>query len=568
MSAGLRTYRTRVRGTEEATPLADERAIYTLDDWSRLRRFLILGSEASKYSASGLGTPALTADNAQAVVRCLKEDGRRVVDEIITVSDEGLAVKNDPALFALALAASFGSDAVRSYALVNLEKVARTGTHLLHFVSYVTGQRGWGPALTKAVARWFNGKRDTDLAYQLVKYRQRDGWSMRDLLRLSHPLPVDTFHNLVYAWTVGKDVTLDLLETEDGDRAAGYLIGYEALARTTGQLSGTQVARIIRDYHLPREAVPTVYLNDVKVWEALLEEMPMTALVRNLATMTRLGMFEPFSANLQHVLSVLDDAERLRKSRLHPLAILSALKTYQQGHGLRGQNTWNPVGGIVDALDQDFYLAFKNVTPTGKNFLLALDVSGSMAGATVAGVQGLDAREVTAAMALVTAAVEKNTHIVAFSAGEMSYYGYGHRQRKSSGFVNDVWTPTNVPYGGIASLNISPSMRLDNVVDHISELSMSATDCSLPMLWARQKGIANVDGFVIYTDNETNTGRNPSTEMRAYRQACNPNARMVVVGTSSNDFTVAKPDDPLALDVVGFDSSAPAVISDFVAGRV
>ena len=42
------------------------------------------------------------------------------------------------------------------------------------------------------------------------------------------------------------------------------------------------------------------------------------------------------------------------------------------------------------------------------------------------------------------------------------------------------------------------------------------------------------------------------------------NAKAVVVGMTSNGFTLADPNDRGMLDVVGFDTSVPAVISDFV----
>ena len=48
----------------------------------------------------------LTRENAQAVEQAVAEDGLRAVAEIVRVSREGRAPKNDPALFALALAAS------------------------------------------------------------------------------------------------------------------------------------------------------------------------------------------------------------------------------------------------------------------------------------------------------------------------------------------------------------------------------------------------------------------------------------------------------------------------------
>ncbi len=74
---------------------------------------------------------------------------------------------------------------------------------------------------------------------------------------------------------------------------------------------------------------------------------------------------------------------------MHPIAVLAALRTYAAGRGARGRSEWSPVREVVDALDAAFYAAFGNVEPAGKRLLLALDVSGSMAAASVAGVPGL-----------------------------------------------------------------------------------------------------------------------------------------------------------------------------------
>src|ERR671931_556133 len=78
---------------------------WAVDDWTRLRRFLVLGSEGGSYYASEW---TLTRENAQALERCLGEDGARAVAEIVRVSEEGRAPKNDPAIFALAMAAGLG----------------------------------------------------------------------------------------------------------------------------------------------------------------------------------------------------------------------------------------------------------------------------------------------------------------------------------------------------------------------------------------------------------------------------------------------------------------------------
>ena len=156
---------------------------WTVDQWTRLRRFLVLGSEGGSYYASQW---KLTHENAKTVERCVREDGKRAVDEIVRVSHEGRAPKNDQALFALALAAGLGDDATRKAALDALPQVARTGTHLFQFASFVEAFRGWGRSLRRAVGRWYAAQPVDAVAYQAVKYRRREGVTHRDLLRLAH----------------------------------------------------------------------------------------------------------------------------------------------------------------------------------------------------------------------------------------------------------------------------------------------------------------------------------------------------------------------------------------------
>ena len=43
---------------------------------------------------------------------------------------------------------------------------------------------------------------------------------------------------------------------------------------------------------------------------------------------------------------------------------------------------------------------------------------------------------------------------------------------------------------------------------------------------------------------------------------------MVVVGMTSNGFSIADPSDPGMMDVVGFDASAPNLISAFSRGEL
>lgn len=502
--------------------------VFAVDDWTRLDRFLILGSSAPTYYASA---KKLTVENAEAVRSCIAADGIRVVERIVEISNEGRAPSNDPALFALAMCAGLGDKLTRSIALSALPFVARTGTHLFHFAEYIEGFRGWGRGLRRGIANWYNSKHAASLAYQLVKYQQRDGWGHRDLLRLSHPQPASPEHNLLFNWAVGKatpEDTFKLATTSD-------IILLGAYERAKAAASAAELVRLIRDYGLTREMVPTEFLNDTAVWEALLEDMPLTAMLRNLGKMTAIGLLKPLSQAAGTVAARLHEGEYIRKSRLHPLAILVALRTYAKGSGVRGSLSWEPVAQIVDALDAAFYLSFGNVEPTGKRTMIALDVSGSMGWGEIAGMTGVTPRVGAAAMAMITAKTEPAHLITAFS-------------------------------NRIVPVALSPRQRLDDVLNVVDGIGMGSTDCAQPMIYAFENGL-DIDTFVIYTDSETWYGQvHPFQALRLYREKTGIPAKLITVGMVSNGFSIADPSDGGMMDVVGFDTAAPAIMADFARG--
>lgn len=40
-------------------------------------------------------------------------------------------------------------------------------------------------------------------------------------------------------------------------------------------------------------------------------------------------------------------------------------------------------------------------------------------------------------------------------------------------------------------------------------------------------------------------------------------AKLIVVGMTATKFTIANPDDPGMLDIAGFDTAAPGIMSEF-----
>ena len=520
---------------------------WTVDRWARLDRFLILGSEGGTFY---VGERPLTRENATAAVECIAEDGVRAVHRVVEISQAGRAPKNDPALFVLALAAGVGDEATRAAALAALPAVARTGTHLFHWLQYVKAFRGWGRGVRNAVGRWYATKSPADLAYQLLKYQARDGWSHRDVLRLAHPKPPSVAHDLLFRYVVkGWEGVLELEGAAAGALRAGDIVARVEAVQAIRSMKPSEAAGVIRVYKLTREMVPTELLTHAVVWDALLDGMPLTALIRNLGVMSKVGLLVPASDTARTIVARLSDREAIRRARVHPVTVLAALKTYAQGRGMRGQGVWAPVPQVVDALDGAFYLAFDNVSSTGKRIMLALDVSGSMV-APVHGLPYLSCREASAAMALVTAASEPDHRFVAFTRGS-----YPSMWRSTHGSLYDT---------GLTPLAISPRQRLDDVVRATSNMQFGGTDCALPMVEALKHRWA-VDAFVVYTDSETWAGNiHPAQALREYRERVGIAAKLVVVAMTSNGFSIANPDDAGMLDVVGFDTSTPQLIGDFI----
>jgi len=196
---------------------------WKVDDWTRLDRFHILGAEGGTYYITEQN---LVKQNHESIVRCIKVDGVRAVNRIVEISDAGRAPKNDPAIFALALAVTHGDVQAKAHAFANLNKVCRIGTHLFHFAEYVNNMRGWGRGPRNAVGDWYVYRDADDLTHQAVKYQQREGWSHSDLLRLAHPKAPSAQHESVFRWMLAGADSLGEREVKrkvrGEDRVAKY----------------------------------------------------------------------------------------------------------------------------------------------------------------------------------------------------------------------------------------------------------------------------------------------------------------------------------------------------------
>lgn len=512
------------KNTPQTEPVSDKQVensaggfSFGLDTFDRLKRFLILGCEGGTYYAS---ERKITKENAKCVKDAIALDYVRAVDTIVGISVEGRAIKNDPAIFALAVAASDSRSSAK--ALMHVSEVCRIGTHLFQFVNAVNELRGWGRGLRRAVSDWYLNQSPERLSMQVTKYAQREGWSHRDVLRLAHPQATDPKMDRVLQYVTQRGKFMETLPGLD------FLAAVEEAKVVT---SATSIVSLIHEYKLVREHIPTQFLNEPSVWNALLCNMPATAMLRNLGKMTSIGLLSPLSKSSRIVTERLTDEEFVLRGRLHPFSILLALATYKTGKGFRGSLSWKPNATITSALDTAFYSSFGSLTPTNKRFLLGIDVSGSMSW----GINNTNVNCATAAACMAMVALRTEPQAYAF------------------GFCRNF-----------VDLGLTAADSLGTVLNKTGGLPFGSTNCALPMQHALKHSLP-VDVFCVYTDNETYAGSvHPHVALQEYRKIMGIDAKLIVFGMESNGFSIADPDDSGMLDVVGFDSAAPKIVEEFV----
>lgn len=528
---------------------------YIVPNDQQLKRFLIVGTEGGTYYARN--DKELTEKHATCINNLIREgQGEVVVKTAVEALKGGHAAKPNTALYTLAVCCGSEDRQVKLAAYKALCDACSIPTHLFMFVQFVENigkqktpnTTGWGRGLRKAVSVWYQqfAANPQRLAMLITKYRQRGGWTHRDLLRLCHAKPKDGALKFILRYAVKglKSAHSKYLEdtTVDGDQQMMAVYEYLSVCDGVKQLKNNQnteeverVVALIKKHDLVREHIAPEMLSSVVVWQSLLEKMPLKALVRNLNKMTEIGLFKN-AENVRMVVRELDNKEKIHQSRLHPYFILIGWLTYRSEKGYKGKLAWKAVPEVVTALENAFYAAFDNVTPTKKRILIALDVSTSMSWEAPKAI--ITPRYSSAAMMMVTNRIEPFCDVIAFSE-----------------------SPT--------SIDISKDMSLDQVIACIENIPMGATDCSLPMAWAKQNN-KKYDAFVIYTDSETWFSKDtPANTLRDYREASGiKNAKLVTVAMTSDGFTISDPADTNMMDMVGFDCKAPTVLQEFIAGNL
>jgi len=521
--------------------------VFVKDVWTRLSDFLVLGTEGGTYYAD---ERTHTYQNIEAVRLALLEDGPRAVQTAVEYSTgrPPRAPRNHPALYVVAYALAAGDLETKRAAAKAVPKVARTTDHLAHLFGYWKqlsskpgGRGGAGRAPVGANSRatrrawisWFTDRTPEQVAYTLLKGRSRKTGSGEDfspghLLSLVRPVPSNEAEQALYALATGRKTPMEV---------SGHFAAAKAFYEAQRADTPAKAVKVINAYHVPWEFLPDEVLKDARVWRALIPHLGMTALIRNLARMTSLGVFEPFDESVGRVVYRLTDAGELHRGRIHPFDLLLARLVYSSGFAQPNlkapARTWVPDGQIVDALDLAYTLAVQVADKSPGRLVVAVDSSGSMGQMVRHGGSHLGScyHLGTAVAATLMRSFDGDCYPVEFDS---------------------VCRPSKLRAG--MSLGEIYSLRHDG----------GATDCSAPIEWALRNNVV-CDAFVLITDNVSWSGnRHTSKVLEDYRRSINPQARVIVSAMVANGHSVADPTDPGVVNVGGFDSSLPTLIAGYM----
>ncbi|MEG6570621.1 TROVE domain-containing protein [Thermoanaerobacterium thermosaccharolyticum] len=355
------------------------------------------------------------------------------------------------------------------------------------------GRGQGGRAVKRQAAQFLNSVSE----YWAIKYNGRGrGYSLGDIVKTVHPKPISDKQKAIFAYLVGK---------EYDKTQVMQISAYEALKKATN--TKEQIA-LIQEGRLPHEVVTGVIKPDKEIWNAILHQMPIFALLRNLNTLDRAGVLDE---NREYIKSVLNDPERLAKSKILPFRFVTAFHQVEKA--------W-----VKDILRQAVELTFDNLPDIPGKTAVFLDVSGSMEG------------EYLCIGSVFALALYKKTQ------GKGIFWT----------FDTEVYDP-------------QPSMY-DSILTQAERIKAGGgTDTGAPVEKLRKDNIY-VDNIIIITDEQQNTGSPFYKELEKYRRSINPNTKAFIIDIAPYRSAMIPPTDKNAHYIYGWSETVLEYIAMSIKG--
>ncbi|WP_127587216.1 TROVE domain-containing protein [Paenibacillus koleovorans] len=397
-------------------------------------------------------------------------------------------------LFGLAILSEYRPDLLAKVFL----RVVRIPSDLSDFLTILQGMgRGeGGRAVKRQVNRFLAGVSE----YWAIKYNGRGrGYSLGDAIATAHPKPADLKQQALFRYLRGQEANLSLLPQVDA-------LEQLKLAKTElEQLHWIEVGK------LPHEVVTGAVKPTQAIWEALIDQMPAMALLRNLNTLERAGVLEN-RYNLDTVVARLTDVHTLRKAQIFPFRFAKAFRQVKHQ-------------ALRDALRDAVEATFANLPDLEGRTAIFLDTSGSM---------------------------NSGEYLQIGSVFALALY------KKTEG-DSLFWLFDTVV------VDPRPSRR-DSILSQADQIqARGGTDTGAPvreLLRKREK----VDQIVIITDEQQNSGSPFYEELMKYRSKVNPDVRAFIIDIAPYRSAMVPPLDRNTFYIYGWSDTVLSFIAHSIRG--
>jgi len=252
----------------------------------------------------------LLSESVDVIREMMKKDTEFAAKAIVYARNNGF-MRSQPIL-ALAILAEYDKDLFKQI----FNKVCLIPSDVFEFLSFYKwlGHGTGGRMVKQAIANFLNANLSP---YWIIKYNGRGrGFNLKDLVKISHIKPAnDSINELI-------KYLLDL--KYDADRFQQLKL-YDWFRSTAQYLAEDSIIDLIRKAKLPHEVVTSRVNMTPAIWEALMYEMPVMALLRHLATLEKNDVFNS-EENVNFVIERLTNEDLLLRAKILPFRVYDAYK--------------------------------------------------------------------------------------------------------------------------------------------------------------------------------------------------------------------------------------------------
>lgn len=458
------------------------------------------------------------------VMAMAKSDPSYVAKAAVWASTEGNALNNTAPNVALAALAGAKTPPSLYWYQQAFPSIIRTPIHLFEHIELLRkgnlGRKSLGRGVRRPITTYLKGL----TPYQVIKYHARA--NLRDIFRIVRPSPSNQAMQDLFGYSV----------TGDWKGEEKQVTAYERFITSVAEGDERTANQAIADGRLPWEAVlPRLQTQWPSTWQALVRQMPYTAILRNLGALTRHGVFLDKPMYIEYVTARVSSIGAIQASHVLPFQIYNALETYRYGGqtgraSTRGNNrAYQPDQRIVESLEKALELSFSNTWIPG-NVLVITDVSGSMRMSVNNGTATcLDIASLISAAAL--KGTDNKGHLILFGDHAVEF-------------------------------PIKPEDSFMQIVQTIKANTQGSTNMHAGFQLALKNRI-KADVVVAITDNMSWLGNLPIDALRQYRDTMKPKAIFLHTISPSGD-SVAPINEPRVYQIAGWSASVPAYIRNQV----